>query len=132
MKLSQIVWDSDYCAYYAEHWWLPPPLPGPDDCGESILGIPWLWYWLAIGCEGCDSEPDPFVLPTVIAIWNQSIKNNRREVPINNQFLEDYGLKPRSADRALKRLHDKSLIIYTIKNRKYNSVIILPTPVAAE
>ena len=73
-------------------------------------------------------EPDTFVLPIVIAIWQEAMTKNKREVLINDQFYEDYAQNPRSADRALKRLHDKSLIMYGVCNGKHNNAMLLPTP----
>ncbi|QEF97903.1 hypothetical protein Mal15_19490 [Stieleria maiorica] len=127
-KMCQLQKDPAYLGYYMNHWHRPPPLPGPGDVGDSVLGIPWLWYWLAIGCEGCASEPDHFVLPVVIALWHRAIRTGRREVPLKKEFLEEFELKPRSADRALKRLHEKSLILYIVHNTKQNNVLLLPTP----
>lgn len=106
----------------------PPPLPSPEDKGESILGIPQNWYWLAVGCKGSDVKPDITALPVVLALWTVAFKKNKRQIFITEGFREDWSLDRRSTDRVLKRLHKKALLVHTINNKRDNSVTLLATP----
>lgn len=121
-----------YCEFLGSNWHYPPPLPVIGDEQAPILGIPAMWYWLAIGCKDCVSEPNSAALPVVVAIWADAFKNNRRQIRITKSFLQEWSLASRSADRILKRLHEKALLVHVIHNSKHNSVILLPSPFLEE
>lgn len=127
-KLCRAKHDPDYVAFLMGNWHLPPPLPSPLDSGQSVLGIPLMWFWFAVGCADCDIEPDITALPVVIALWDTATKKQRREIIIDNKFLNTWCLQMRSVDRILKRLHQKSLLVYAVKNGKNNNATLLATP----
>ncbi len=135
MKSCRAKNNVQYLTYKQEHWHLPPPLPGISDLGTNVLGIPAAWYRMALGCEDGEPNRDRAALPVVIAIWDEAKEANRRQVMIGEGFLKKWSQEFRSTDRALKNLHSKSLLIYTITNRRRKrrrSVLLLPTPYVDE
>lgn len=104
----------------------------PEDEDESMLGIPEIWYWLAIGCKDCDVNQDVTASPVVLALWAVAFKKNKRQIYITEGFREDWKLDRRSTDRVLKRLHKKALLVYSINNKRDNCVTLLATPCVDE
>lgn len=132
-KMCQHRGDLNYLAFIETYQHLPAPDPAPDE-GELVFGfVPAQWFWLAVGCEGGHVQPfSEFAFRLAVVIWWTARESGRRTVALDDDFIDTWEIKYRTADDKLKEWHANGLVVYRISNISTNAVTLMPTPIIPE